>query len=165
VKSPPPGLSGGPPLRAREEVLERHVEEGPARLGEDFPIQTQVCVDVDSPPAAFRHPGGKRELAVDEHGPAIADEDARGHAREAVPRGEEPARLVQRRADEPAVDDPGRGLVALAERERRLVAVGSFLARQGEVDAVRVVAATPTRMVVVRRYAVQRRPPRSKWAL
>ena len=141
------------------------MQEGPAGLGEDFPVEAQISVDVDAPAAAFRHPGGDRELAVDQYGPAIADEDARGHTREAVPRGEEPARLVQSSADESAVDDPGRGLVALAERKRRLVVVDALLGREGEVDAVRVVAATPTRRVVVRRNAVQRRPPRSKWAL
>lgn len=141
------------------------MQEGAARLGEHFALEAEVAVDVDAPAAAFGHPGGNRDLAVDEHGPAVADEDPRGHAREAVPCGEEPAGLVQSGADETAVDDPGGGLVALAEGKRRLVAFDPLLRRPREMDAVRVVAATPTRRVVVRRNAVQRRPPRSKWAL
>jgi hypothetical protein len=83
-----------------------------------------------------------------------------------VPGGEEAARFVERSSDEAAVDDPGRGLVALAERERRLVALDPFLGRAREVDAVRVfLPAPPARRVVVRGDDLYRRPPRSKWAL
>jgi hypothetical protein len=38
VKSAPPRLAGGAAFRAREEVLERHVQEGTARLGEDLAL-------------------------------------------------------------------------------------------------------------------------------
>jgi hypothetical protein len=163
VKSPPPGLPGSPPLRAREEVLERHVQEGPARLGEDLAFEAEIAVDVDAPTAALGHPRGNLQVAVDEHGPAIAHEDPRGHARETVPRGEEAAGFVQSRADKPAVDDPRPGLMPLAERERRVVAVDPLLCGQGEVKSVRVVAAAPTRRIVVG-WDVYRRPPRSKCA-
>ena len=165
VKSPPPGLAGRTSFRARKKVLERHVQEGAASFGVDLAVQAEITVDVDAPSAALGHPRSDRKLAVDEHGPTVADEDPGGHGREPVPRGEEPARLVQRSADEASMDDSRRGLVALAEGERRLVALDSFSRRAGEVDAVRVVATAPTRRVVVRRNSAQRRPPRSKCAL
>jgi hypothetical protein len=44
-----------------------------------------------------------------------------------VPGAEEAARLVQGCTDEAAVHDSGRGLMALAEREGRLVAVDALL--------------------------------------
>ena len=165
MKSPPPGFAGGPSFRTREEVLERHVQEGAASFGEDLSVQSEVAVDVDPAPAALGHPRGDRKVALDEYGPAVADEDPGGHGREAVPRGEEAARLVEGRADNASVDDPRRSLVALAEGKRRLVAVDALLRWWRELDAVRVVATAPTRRVVVRRNSAQRRPPRSKWAL
>ena len=133
MKSPPPGLPGSPPFGTREEVLERHVQEGPARLGEDLALEAEIAVDVDAPPATLGHPRGNLHVAVDEHRPPIADKDPRGYAREAVPRGEEAAGLVQSRADEPAVDDPRPSLMPLAEGEGRLVAVNPLLCGQGEV--------------------------------
>jgi hypothetical protein len=162
VKSPSPRLARCLAFRTCEEVLEWHVQKGAARLGDHFALEAKIAIDVDAPASAFGHPGGNCELAVDEHGPAVAHEDPRGHAREAVPCSEEPARLVECGADKTAVDDPGCGLVALAEGKRRLVALDPLVGREREMDAVRVVAATPTRRVVVRRNAVQRRPPRSK---
>jgi hypothetical protein len=165
VKSPPPAFAGRATFRAREEVLEWHVQEGAASFGEDLAVHPEVAVNVDAPAAALGHPRGDRKLAVDEHWPAIADEDPGGHSREAVPCSEEAACLVQSGADEAPVDDPGPGLVALAEGKRGLVAVDSLLRREGEVDAVQVLATAPTGRVVVRRNSAQRRPPRSKWAL
>jgi hypothetical protein len=165
VKSPPPVFAGRTPFRARQEVLERHVQEGAARLREDLALEVEIAVDMDAPPAAFGHPRGDAEFAVDEHGLPVADEDPGGNGREAVPGGKEPARLVERGADEPAVDDPRPGLMPLAEGEGGLVALDPLIGRQRKVDSIRVVAAAPTRRVVVRRDAVQRRPPRSKWAL
>ena len=162
VKSAPPGLTRRPALRAREEVLERHVQERGARLGQHFSFEGEPRVHVDPAPAALRHPGGDLERAVDEDGLPVAHEDPRGDAREAVPGDEQAAGLVECRADEPAVCDARRGLVALAEGEGRLVTLDPFLRRSRKVDAVRVVAASPARGVVVRRYSVQRRPPRSK---
>jgi alpha-beta hydrolase superfamily lysophospholipase len=79
-----------------------------------------------------------------------------------VPGGEQAARLVEGRADEPAVHDPWPGLVVLAEREGGLVALDSLLLGSGKVDAVVILLpATPARGVVVRR-DLYRRPPRSK---
>ena len=141
------------------------MQEGAASLGEDLPVQAKVAVDVDAPPATLGHPRGYRKLTVDEDGPAVTDEDPGRYGREAVPRGEEPACLVERSADKAPVDDSRPGLVAPAERERCLVAVDSFSRRAGEVDAVRIVATAPTRRIVVRRNSAQRRPPRSKCAL
>ena len=146
-------------------MLERHVQEGAAGFGEDLAVQAEVAVDVDAPPAALGHPRSDRELAVDQHGSAVADEDPGGHGREAVPRGEESARFVQRSADEASMDDARRGLVTLAEGEPCVVPLDPFSRRAGEMDAVRVVATAPTRRVVVRRNSAQRRPPRSKCAL
>jgi hypothetical protein len=146
-------------------VLEGHVQEGAARLGQDSALATQSAVDVDPPAAALRHPCGDLELPVDEDGAPVTDEDPCGHGREAVPGGEKAAGLVQGGADEPPVDDSRTGLVSLAEGEGSLVALDAFFGRAGKVDPLRVVAAPPTRRIVVRRYPVYRRPPRSKCAL
>ena len=165
MKSPPPALPGGTALGAREEVLERHVQEGAARLGEDIPLEAEPAVDMDAPAAAFRHPGRDLQRAVDQDRAPVADEDSRGHAREAVPGRQEPAGLVESSADEPAVHDSGPGLMTRAEGEGRFVAVDPLLRRPREVDAVRVLLpATPACGVMVRR-DLYRRPPRSKWAL
>jgi hypothetical protein len=146
-------------------VLERHVQEGAARLGEKLAFAAQGAVDVDPPPAALRHPRCDLELAVDEDGTTVADEDPCGDGRKAVPRREKAAGLVQSGSDEPAMDDSRTGLVALAEGESRLVPLDAFRRREREVDAVRVLLpATPARGVMVRRN-VYRRPPRSKCAL
>lgn len=165
MKSTAPGLAGGASLRARQKVLERHVQEGPARLGEHLAFEAQTAVDMDAPAAALRHPRGDLELAVDEHRPPVAHEDPCRHGRKPVPGGEQAAGLVERCPDEPAVDDSRPGLVALAEAEGRFVAFDPLLGRPREVDAVRVLLpATPTGGVMVRR-DVYLRPPRSKWAL
>ena len=141
------------------------MQEGAAGLGQDFALVMQSAVDVDPPAAALRHPGGDLEVSVDEHGAPVTDEDPCGHGRETVPGGEKAAGLVQRGADEPSVDDSRPGLVSLAEGEGGLVALDAFLGRAGKVDPLRVVAAPPTHRIVVRRYPVYRRPPRSKCAL
>jgi hypothetical protein len=164
VKLAPPGLAGGPPFRAREEVLERHVQKGAARLGQDLALETEIAVDVDAPSAALGDPGRDAKVAADQHRPAVPNEDPGGDRGEAVPGGEEAARLVECRADEPAVDDAGRRLVPLAEGEARLVALDPFLRRERKADPVRVVPAPPTRRIVMGRN-VYRRPPRSKCAL
>jgi hypothetical protein len=146
-------------------VLEGNVQEGAACLGQDFALVTHGAVDVDPPAAALCHPCGDLELAVDENGAPVTDEDPCGHGREAVPGGQQAAGLVQRGADEPPVDDSWPGLVPLAEGEGGFVALDAFFGRAGKVDPLRVVAASPTRRIVVRRYPVYRRPPRSKCAL
>jgi hypothetical protein len=83
-----------------------------------------------------------------------------------MPCREETARLVERRADEASVDDPGPGLVALAEREGRFVALDPLFGRKRKVDPVPVFRATsPAGWVVMWGDSLYRRPPRSKWAL
>jgi len=108
-------------------MLQRYMEKRGPGFREHLAPLAEITVDVDAPPAALGHPRGDGELAVDEHRPAVADEDPRGHDREAVPGAEEAARLVQGCTDEAAVHDSGRGLMALAEREGRLVAVDALL--------------------------------------
>ena len=119
-------------LRRRQEVVERDVQERPACLGEDLVAVTELGIDVDPPPAAVRHPGGERELVVDEDRPPVAHEDPRRHGREAVPRGQEPAGLVEGRGDQAAVDDAGPGLVVVAEGDGRLVAVDALVRSAAE---------------------------------
>jgi hypothetical protein len=165
VKSTPPRLAGGAALGAREEVLERHMQEGTACLCEDLALAAQGAVDMDPPPAALRHTRCDLELAVDEDGTAVANEDPCSDGRKAVPRGEKAAGLVQGGSDDTAMDDPRTGLVALAKSEGRLVALDAFFDRAGKMDPLRVFAAPPTRRIVVRRYPVYRSPPRSKCAL
>jgi hypothetical protein len=146
-------------------MLQRDVQEGGARLGQNLLAIAELAVDADAPPAAVRDPRGHRQCLVDEHRAPEADEDPCGHRREAVPGGEEAAGFVQRGADDPAVDDPRRGLASFGERERRLVALDPLRARKRKMDAVRIVPATPARLVVMRRNALYRKPPRSKCAL
>jgi hypothetical protein len=147
-------------------VLERDVEKGAACFGQDLRAVTKLGLHVQAPAATVGHPGGYGELPVDESRAAVADEDTNGHRREAVPGGEEAARLVQRRAHEAAVDDSRPGLVALPEGEGRLVVLDSLLGGKRKVNALRIVAAAPARSVMVRRNPVlYRRPPRSKCAL
>ena len=140
------------------------MQERGARFRDDLVAVAQVAVHVDPPPAALGHPRGDPELPVDEHRTPVADEDARRHGGEAVPGREQAARLVERGADEPAVDDSGARLVALAEREGRLVALDPFLRRERQVEAARILfPATPARGVMVGR-DLYRSPPRSKCA-
>jgi hypothetical protein len=165
VKLSAPGLAHRSAFRRGEEVLERHVEESRASLGENLVAVAQQAFDADTAPSAVGHPGRHGQRAVDEDGTAVADEDSRGDGREPVPRREKPAGFVEGGADEAAVRDPRRGLVAFAEREGGFVAVDSLLGGKGKVKPVRIVTTSPTGRVVVRREPLYRRPPRSKCAL
>ena len=127
MKSPSPGFPGGLSLRARQEVLQGHVEEGRPRLGKDLGVLPDGAVDVDAPSAALVHPSGDGELVVDEHRPAIADEDPRRHDRKAVPSPQESAGLVEGCPDEAAMGDSRCRLVPIAEGKGRLVAIDPFL--------------------------------------
>jgi hypothetical protein len=49
-----------------------------------------------------------------------------------MPRGQEPAGLVEGRGDQAAVDDAGPGLVVVAEGHDRLVAFAPFFSRVRE---------------------------------
>jgi hypothetical protein len=146
-------------------VLERDVEESGAGFSEHVLSVPELAVDPDATAAAVGDPRGDTQGAVDEDGSPVADEDPCGHRREAVPGGEEAARLVERGSDEPAVGDPGGGLVPFREGELGLVALDPLLGRKRKVDTVRIVPAPPARRVVVRRDPCYRRPPRSKCAL
>jgi hypothetical protein len=146
-------------------VLERDVEEGSAGLGEELSAVVELPLHVDAPPAAVRDSGRDGQVAVDERRLPVADEHPSRHCREAVPGGEQPARFVERRSDEPSVDNPGAGLVPFGEGKGRLVALQPLLCGQRQVDAVGIGTATPARGVMVRRYPFYRRPPRSKCAL
>jgi hypothetical protein len=148
-------------------MLERNVEERRAGLGEHLRLVAEVRVDVDPPAARPCDPGRQYELALDRDGLPVADEDARGHGREAIPGGEQPARFVERGADETPVDDARTGLVPLAERDRRVVALDTLFKREGKLDALGVVAASPAGGIVMRRNTRARvylSPPRSKCA-
>jgi hypothetical protein len=143
------------------------VQEGASRLRQDLGLVDELCVDVYPPSSRARHPGRKRELAVDRNGLSIAYEDARRHRGEAVPRGEQAARFVERSPDQPAVDDSRPRLVDGRERNRRFVALEPLFTGQREMNAIRVVAAPPAGWIVMWRDARARvylSPPRSKWA-
>src|SRR6266545_2211217 len=160
----PPSLAGRAAFRGRQKVLERDVDEGHPRFGEELARVPELPADVDPPPLLLLDPAAHRERPIDRHGPAVAKEDAAGHGREAVPGGEKTARLVEECGDEAAMDEARTALVTLVEGEPRLVAVGTFLLGRREVKADRVVAAAEAGRVVVRG-DLQRRPPRSKCAL
>jgi hypothetical protein len=147
----PPGLPGRTALGRLEEVVQRDVEEGTAGLGQDLVSLPQVPVDVEAAASGARDPGADQQLAVDRHRSPVADEDPRRHRREAVPRREQAARLVERGRDKAAVDEPRSALVVLVEAERRLVLGRALARRQWQPEPVRIVAAAPARRVVVRR--------------
>jgi hypothetical protein len=119
---------------------------------------------VKAPPPAAGEPRDKPEAGVDGHGPSVADENTDGDGREAVPRREEAARLVERGGNQTTVDDPRSRLVPRTEAERGLIALDAVLRRPRKVDSLRVVAAAPAERVVVRGDARYRSPPRSKCA-
>jgi hypothetical protein len=148
-------------------MLERHVQERSARLGENVfaGAVAKLGVDVDATAVAACQPGRERELPVDRHGPPEADEDARRDGREAVPGGKEAARFVEGGRHEPAVHDAGPRLVARTEAEGRLVTLDPLLGGLGQAEAVGVVAAAPAEGVVMRGNAgFYLSPPRSKCA-
>ena len=146
-------------------MLERNVQESAPGLGQGLVIEQQLGLDVRPPAARVGHPGSNEELPVDRNRTAVAGKDPGRHRREAVPRGEQSARLVERGRHQPAVHEPGCRLVALVEAEPRLVAFGALLGRLRKTDAVRVVATPPAGRVMVRRDSAQRRPPCWKCAL
>jgi hypothetical protein len=160
AESTPPGLAGRATLRCSEEVLERDVQEGGSRLREDLVGMAQVAVDVYAAAVPAGDVRGELEIPVDRHGPAIAHEDAGRHGREAVPRREQTACLVERGGDQPAVRDAGPTLMTVVEAEARAIGGAALDGRGWKPDSARVRSATPARGVVVRRDA-QRRPPRS----
>src|SRR5918994_190214 len=77
--------------------------------------------DLEPPPTLVLELGGDGQRAVDMHRLEEPDGEAGGDGREAVPGREQPAGLVQRGADEAAVDESRRRLVLFAEGERCVV--------------------------------------------
>jgi hypothetical protein len=159
-----PGFAGSPSFRRGEEVLERHVHERDPRFGEQLVGVPELASHVHAAPLFLLDERAAQQRPVDRHGPAVAQKDPPGDDREAVPRREQAADLVQESGDHPAVRETRPALVPLVERERRLVAVGALLLGMWQVEADRVVAAPEAGRVVVRR-DLQRIPPRSKCAL
>ena len=143
------------------------MQERRAALGEALGAVGDRRVDVQPPAARLLEPRADQELGVDRHGLAVADEDPRRHRRERVPGRQQADRLVERAGDEPAVRDPGTALVALVEREVRLVLGQALRGRQRQAQAGRVVAAPPARGVMVRRdracQTFSNVPKRSSW--
>ena len=140
------------------------MKEHSVRLGQELLAVSKGRRDLDSAAPLGGHARRDPQRAVDRSGPAEADRDPGGHGRKAVPGRKEAAGLVDQCRDEPSVHETGAALVALVEREGRLVAVGSLGLRLREVEADRIVAAAEAGGVVVRR-DLQRMPPRSKCAL
>src|SRR5581483_4415164 len=149
--APAPRLAGRPSLGRREEVLERHVQERRPSLGEHLVAVPQRAVHVEPPSLAAGHLGAYEERPLDRDRPAKADEDARRHGRESVPRGEQPARLVEERRDDAAVDDAGTALVPLVEGAFGLVELDPLALGQRQPEPDRVVAAAVAGRVVLRR--------------
>ena len=145
-------------------MLERNVHECDPRFGEQLVGVPELSPHVYAATLFFLDERAAQQRPVDWHGPAVAQKDAPGDDREAVPRCEQAADLVEEGGDHPAVRESGPALVSLVERERRLVPVGTLKFRLRQVEADRVVAAPEAGRVVVRR-DLQRIPPRSKWAL
>src|SRR5262245_6603693 len=159
-----PGFRMCPALGSVQEVLERNVHERESRFGEQLVREPELPAHEESAPSFLFDPGSHRQLALDRDWAPIAQEHAPRDSRKAVPGGDEPARLIDQRRDHPAVRETRAALMALVEREGRLVAVGALGLGLREVEADRVVAAPEASRVVVRR-DLQRIPPRSKWAL
>jgi hypothetical protein len=145
------------------------MKKGAARLREQLVVAAQLPVHVDAAATPSDDARGEHELGVDRNGTAVAHEDPRRHRREAVPRREQPARLVERGGDEAAVDDSRAALVPLVEAEAGFVALGSLLGRLRQPDALGVVAAPPTGRIVMRRdphpsQTFSNVPKRSSWS-
>jgi hypothetical protein len=98
-------------------VLQRHVDERALGVGEELAAVPQLAPDLEPSSALVPELCRDNESAVDVDGLEEPDREARGDRRKAVPRCEQSARLVERRADQPAVDEPRRGLMLLAEGE------------------------------------------------
>jgi len=160
----PPGLAVGTALGRLEEVLEGNVNECEPRLGEQLVRVPELTANVHPAALLVADPRANTQRPVDRDRSAVAQEHPAGDRRESVPGRKEAAGLVDQCRDEPSVHETGAALVALVEREGRLVPVGSLGLRLREVEADRIVAAAKAGGVVVRR-DLQRMPPRSKCAL
>src|SRR5437762_4746252 len=131
---PSPTLAGRTPFRRAEKVLERDVDERPPRLSKDVVAVDELAGDVDPAAALVLDVRADQQLGVDRDRAAKVDEEPPGDGREAEPRGEQAASLVERGGDEPAVGEPRRSLGALVELEVRLVLRQPFPLRPAQVD-------------------------------
>src|SRR5438067_9063382 len=116
-EAPAPTLAGRTPFRRAEKVLERDMDERPPGVGKDVVPVDELAGDVDPAAALVLDLGTDYQLGVDRDRAAKVDEEPAGDSREAEPRGEQAASLVERGGDESAVDEPRRSLVALVELE------------------------------------------------
>src|SRR6266480_722641 len=137
----PPGLRSGLPFRRAEKMLERDVDEGATGLRKHVIAVDELAGDVDPAATLVLDAGLDQQLGVDRHRTPKVDKEPARHGREAVPRGEEPARLVERRGDEPTVDEARCGLVPLVEFEVGLVLRQPLTLGQAQMDSEWVVAA------------------------
>ena len=95
--------------------------------------------------------GADEQLGVDRDRPAEVDEQSPGHAGEPVPRCEQAARLVERGRHESTVNEARPALVTVVELDVRLVFADPLGLGLAQVDAERVVAATPAGRIMMRR--------------
>ena len=117
------------------------MEEGSLGGREQLSAVVELAGDLEPAPPACQDPGSQAELAVDRDRLPVADRDPRRHGREAMPGREQPAGLVEGRADDPAVDEPRAALVLEPKGDRRLVPLGADRGRQREPQAVGMNAA------------------------
>src|SRR5829696_2812430 len=144
-----PRLAGGPSFRGEEEVLERDVQERALRLGEQLLAVPELAEDLDAAAALAGDAGRDGERSVDARRLSVPDRDPRRHGQGAVPGREQAARLVECRADDAAVRDPGTALVLLAERHLGRVGLGALLGGNRQPQPERVVAAAEAGGVVM----------------
>jgi hypothetical protein len=107
-------------------VLERDVDERALGVGEELVPVPELAADFEPPSTLVLELRRDGEGAIDVDGLQEPDREARRDRGEAVPRRKQAASLVERRADEPAVNEPRRGLMLLPEGERRSVRAQTF---------------------------------------
>src|SRR5205085_3789749 len=152
----PPFFGGGLTLGRVEEPLERDVNERATGLRKNFVAVDDLPGDVDPAAVLVLDSGLNEQFRVDRYWAAKVDEKPAGHCWEAVPGGEQPAGLVERRGDETAMHETRRRLVALVELEIGLVLGQPLALGEPQVDPERVVSATPAGRIMVRRHARRR---------
>src|SRR5215210_186601 len=130
-------------------MLQRDVDKRARAFGEQLLRVFELSGDFDPATTLALQHGGDGEGTVDVDRLEKPDREPSGDGGEAVPGREEAAGLVERGADESAVDEAGRCLVLRVECEGRGVRRRTFFARDGESDPGRIVAATPAGRIVM----------------
>src|SRR4051812_48563380 len=149
-----------------QEVAERNLEEPALALRQDLLAALHGAGEVALLPRRARQPRAQPQLLARRHGTPVAHQEARRHGREGHVLGQDAHRLVQRGRHDPAVHDPRRALMALAEADRRVVGLALHRVPR-EVQAERVVRpAAEAPGVVLRPHGrgAHRTPPRVWWA-